>query len=79
MQPGRPPLPATYRDQIVRELAHSKSPEHRREMIASAERMEWRHQTEPLVFQYPEVQAEHQQVPAGTTSWHGSQQQVSRV
>ena len=68
--PGRPPLPTTYRDQIVQELAGTKTPGTQEDMLTSTERMQRRHEMEPLVFQYPDVRDTRED------GWRGSQQQV---
>ena len=50
--PPRPPLPATLRGDYIREMAQSRSPHTRQDMMNSSQ-LAARRQHEPLVFRYP--------------------------
>ena len=50
--PTRPPLPAALRNEYIRELAKSRSP-HTREDMLNASQLAARRQHEPLIFRYP--------------------------
>ena len=50
--PMRPPLPAALRDDYIRELAKSRSPHTRQDML-NASQLSHQRQHEPLIFKYP--------------------------
>ena len=50
--PGRPPLPAVYRDKLIRDLAETKTPQTRQDYLNSVNISQERHMTEGF-FDYP--------------------------
>ena len=72
--PGRPPLPAAYREQIVKELAETRTPATRKDLLSAVDLMHQR-KDEPLFFQYPDMHMEVYQEQQHQDG-RGSQQRV---
>ena len=70
---GRPPIPAAYREQYIRELADTKTPHTRNDLLSSIEIQRLR-QHEPLIFKYPEVRPPTAQGLLGQSHFQGPSQ-----